>query len=189
MRWVAAAVPIGKADRVLEIGCGAGAFLCALAENTPDVAGTDFSASLIAVAQRAIPEGTFAVEEARDLRKRPAGYDVVLTNSVFQYFPNFAYAQDVMTAMVEHAARAVAILDVYDEQRRQAMAETRRKFLGTAGFQHKYEGLDHLYFNRDWFRQQAEALNCDIEVFDQPAWLCDLSEYRFSVVMHKKRNG
>jgi hypothetical protein len=90
--------------------------------------------------------------------------------------------------MVKRARRTVLVLDVYDEAERDAMAALKQRHLGDSKFRQKYDGLQHLYFERDWFKGEAQALGLAAQVFDQPAWLCDVSQYRFSVIMRKPKH-
>jgi len=98
--------------RVLEIGCGTGLLLFRVAPHCESYLGTDFSArALDALAQ--------AVSSREDLRGRvqwrqqradcfdglePGGYDVVVLNSVVQYFPSVHY----LLRVLEGASRVAA---------------------------------------------------------------------------------
>lgn len=62
---IATTLGLRRDDLVFEIGCGAGALLLALQEDTGvRVCGMDFSGPLIATAQRALPSGQFFVADA-----------------------------------------------------------------------------------------------------------------------------
>jgi 2-polyprenyl-3-methyl-5-hydroxy-6-metoxy-1,4-benzoquinol methylase len=82
---------IDRHCRVLEVGCGAGALLHEIRALTgAQIHGYDYSASLIAGANRWI-EGRFQTSEALHNPFAGERFDVVLSHSVFQYFPDADY--------------------------------------------------------------------------------------------------
>ncbi|CAM4160755.1 amino acid adenylation domain-containing protein [Kibdelosporangium persicum] len=89
--------------RILEIGVGNGLLLSELAGEVEAYWGTDFSAGIIGrltqwVAERPGLNGevTLLPRDAADFSGIPAGYfDVIVLNSVVQYFPSAAYCLDV----------------------------------------------------------------------------------------------
>ncbi len=76
-RSVADRFGLGPGDRVLEVGCGAGAFLLDFYERGITVTGVDRSETLVGYARRAMPAARFEVSDATtfDVSER---YDVVL---------------------------------------------------------------------------------------------------------------
>ena len=129
-RW-AGILGVRSGDVVYEVGCGSGAFLACFQEMGCAVGGLDVSAALIGLARRAIPDGLFRVGEATALDGVGVA-DVVVANGSFLYFPSLEYAHQVMAAMVRAARRAVAILDLPDENRRSAAIAARQAELGVA---------------------------------------------------------
>ncbi len=143
-------------DSVVDVGCGAGAFLYPLAEAGVRVGGLDRSSAQLALASRAIPDGEFVVGDALDLAPEPAA-DVVLSMSTFIYFPSLDYAARVVSAMVSRATRAVAVLDVADAARRGEDLRRRiRAAGGEAAYARRYAGLEHLYYDRAWMTALLE---------------------------------
>lgn len=64
--------------RVLEVGCGNGKTLAAIAARSPGVVGIDCSAAAVALARRSAPPGTpLLVADVRALPFRDGGYDAV----------------------------------------------------------------------------------------------------------------
>src|SRR4051794_35106591 len=106
----------GAPRRVLEIGCGTGMLLLRVARRTPAVeavtaaVATDFSPEALAwVRNRLDAEGLSHVT----LLQRPAddftgldgaAFDLVVLNSVVQYFPSLDYLLRVLTGAVAAAA-------------------------------------------------------------------------------------
>ena len=93
--------------RVLEIGVGSGLVLSQIAPDCDEYWGTDFSASTIQTLQAAVAAQSWG--DRVQLRVQPADvadglpqghFDVVVLNSVVQYFPNAGYLAEVIgTAM------------------------------------------------------------------------------------------
>lgn len=94
--------------RVLEIGCGTGMLLLRMARHTEYV-GVDFSAEALAYVQsRLDAEGlknvTLVRGAAHDLSAVEGTFDLVVLNSVAQYFPSLDYFLRVVRGAVEKLA-------------------------------------------------------------------------------------
>ncbi|WP_437852408.1 amino acid adenylation domain-containing protein [Sorangium sp. So ce363] len=96
--------------RAWEIGCGTGLLLLQLAPQCAGYLGTDFSEKAISLLRPALARGTLSHvslqrREANDFSGvAPGSFDVILLNSIVQYFPSADYLRSV----IEGAARAVA---------------------------------------------------------------------------------
>jgi non-ribosomal peptide synthetase component F/ubiquinone/menaquinone biosynthesis C-methylase UbiE len=94
--------------RVLELGCGTGLLLLRIAPDCDTYVGTDVSA--VALAQlaeqvRTLPQVSLRQQPAHDLSGLADGaFDVVVLNSVAQYFPSAEY----LLAVLAEAARVAA---------------------------------------------------------------------------------
>jgi SAM-dependent methyltransferase len=181
-RTVAERLGLGPGSDVYEVGCGAGAFLYALRELGVRVAGMDYAENLVGIARRCMPEGRFDHAQARALNPSPPA-DVVLANSVFHYFPDLRYAEEVLDRMLAKAVRAVAIFEVPDAARRDDAEAMRRDALDPAAYAEKYRGLEHLYYPRAWFRDQAERRGLRHAIFDQCVPNYRQNAYRFNCVI------
>ena len=177
---------LSNGSSVYEVGCGAGALLYGLAERIDiDVGGCDFASPLISVARRAISNGDFIVSDATEFPVSPT-YDVVLANGVFHYFSDFEYAFRVVERMTAKARRAVAILEIPDEAKRERSELKRRDMLSPNEYQQKYSGLDHLYFPKSWFSKMSEALSMECSFLDIQIPNYAQSSFRFGVMLSKK---
>jgi amino acid adenylation domain-containing protein/thioester reductase-like protein len=98
--------------RVLEIGCGAGLLLFRIAPHTQCYLGTDFSAPALAYVQEQLQRerpGLEAVtlwqrlaDDFTDIER--ASFDLVILNSVVQYFPDVDYLRRVLAGAVAAVA-------------------------------------------------------------------------------------
>ncbi|HEX2188796.1 MAG TPA: condensation domain-containing protein, partial [Longimicrobiaceae bacterium] len=94
--------------RVLEVGCGTGLLLFRVAPETEAYWGTDFSAQAVAWVERqlarpgrALPQVRLEQREADDFSGIPEGsFDLVVINSVAQYFPGVDYLLRVLDGAV-----------------------------------------------------------------------------------------
>ncbi|AFZ33016.1 amino acid adenylation domain protein [Gloeocapsa sp. PCC 7428] len=96
-------------QRVLEIGCGTGLLLFQIAPHCQSYWGTDFSASLEAIQRRlddsALSQVKLLHRMATDFTAIPsAAFDVVILNSVVQYFPSVDYLMQVLEGAIQAVA-------------------------------------------------------------------------------------
>ena len=99
-------------SRVLEIGCGTGLLLTRLAETCESYVGLDFSAEVLTQLKRYLVsrEGMGHVVLRRGLAHELSflgddSVDLVILNSVVQYFPDVDYLLEVLTAAVRVTRR------------------------------------------------------------------------------------
>jgi amino acid adenylation domain-containing protein len=99
-----------KPKRVLEIGCGTGLLLFQIAPHCQKYVGTDFSVASLESIQTQLHTLNLTHVEllhrmATDFEGiEPASFDVVILNSIVQYFPS----QDYLMQVLEEAIQAVA---------------------------------------------------------------------------------
>lgn len=140
-------------DTLFEVGCGAGAFLLACHDRGLTVAGCDYSTTLAALASKALPDSLIVCRQANELSVLPQ-YDFVVSAGVFHYFPDLTYAAGVIDVMVNKARKGVAVLDLPDVAQREANLQLRYELAGSReAYEKRYEGLDHLHYDRDWVAQ------------------------------------
>ncbi|HEU4558250.1 MAG TPA: AMP-binding protein, partial [Longimicrobium sp.] len=89
-----------RPERVLEIGCGTGLLLFRVAPPTRAYHATDFSGVVLEHVRRhaaGLPQVSLSEGEADDLAEfAGAGFDLVVINSVVQYFPDLGYLLRVL---------------------------------------------------------------------------------------------
>jgi len=116
--------------RVLDIGCGAGAFLCLVAAGSAEPHGIDASDALIAFARERLPEADLRVGEMEELPWADDSFDLVTG------FNSFFFANDMVAALGE--ARRVGkpgaqvVIQVWGAHERcdlEAMKQAARPFL------------------------------------------------------------
>lgn len=169
---------------LFEVGCGAGAFLYYFYSNGHRVAGLDYAAPLINIAEQAMKDMCFVHASAVDLNTKEK-YDAVVSFGVFHYFPDLRYAETVIKKMLEKSNKVVAILDLPDIELKKKTEEARRGFLPEGEYERLYRDLPHLYYSRDWFPDFAKMHACHLEIFDQEINGYGNSQFRFNVVMKK----
>jgi SAM-dependent methyltransferase len=116
--------------RVLDIGCGAGAFLRIVAERGGEPAGLDASESLIAFARTRLPDADLRGGEMEDLPWADGTFDLVTG------FNSFFFANDMVAALREAGRvarpKAPIVIQVWGAHERcdlEAMKQIARPFL------------------------------------------------------------
>ena len=183
--YVKKKLQMNKNHTIYDVGCGSGAFLYPLYKTGIQVGGIDYSNTLITAARHFMPNGQFDYMEANEL-SIDKQYDFVVSNGVFVYFPSYAYAKDVLNKMLKKAKYGIAVLEVSDIDKKEQAITLRKGYLSDEEYEKRYQGLDHLYYDKKWFLNIAETLDCDIEIEDQVIQNYASSTYRYNVFLHKR---
>jgi len=176
---------IQKQHSVFDVGCGSGAFLYPLHIRSNKVGGVDYSYALIKLAKNIFGGKNFDNDDAMNIDVSTQ-FDVVVAHSVFHYFKDLEYSELVIQKMLKKSASKVAIFDINDEEKKDKYHQVRMGKLSKVEYKQKYEGLDHLFYTKDWFIQVANKLNVSIEIFDQSYEGYANSSLRFNVIMEHK---
>ena len=106
----------GTIGSLYEIGCGSGVnlYLFSTLKHVAVLSGLDYSKNLIRIAQSVVLEADVGCEEALRVPTEPK-YDVVLADSVFQYFNDAAYGQKVLERMWAKTEKMVVVTEVHDQ--------------------------------------------------------------------------
>lgn len=186
VRYVRDRLAVQPTDTVYEVGCGAGAMLYSLQPDCAAVGGCDFADSLVALAGEVLASDDLTVAEAVAVPPEPR-YDVVLSNGVFLYFPDEAYAERVVRAMAAKARRAVAVLDVNDRATMDEFEAVRRQRQGTG--QREYRALSQLYLDRDFFRRLGDELGLECRIEESVMTGSANGKYRFNALLYRSERS
>lgn len=178
-------------ESVFEIGCGAGAFLVALMKRHElSVSGVDIAPSLVALAQRAIPEGRFEISDAAEdpvpsaITEGVKRSDVTVVNSVLAYLPDTAVVERLLTVLGGAPGNA-ALLDVPDARLREQRESARRDLLPPGEYERRYQssGLRHLYLDPDWLIHKCELAGFSVEIVPQDIVGFNQSQFHFNAYL------
>jgi histidinol-phosphate/aromatic aminotransferase/cobyric acid decarboxylase-like protein/choline kinase/ubiquinone/menaquinone biosynthesis C-methylase UbiE len=177
---------IRDGDSIFEVGCGCGAFLYLFHHSGHRVGGIDYSEPMINKARSIMANADFTVCDAINLDCNEK-YDFIVANSVFFYFPDYEYSKEVLRKMINKSNKAVLVLDIPDLHQKEACENIRRGALPPGEYEKKYDGLHHLYFDKDWFHDFAKTNNCKVGMFGQIIANYGNGKFRFNCMIEKQR--
>lgn len=99
-----------KPRRVLEIGCGFGMLLSRIAPTCESYVGIDFSEAAVRyvqtlVTERGLPNVTVRRAAAHEFESAQDSFDLIILNSIVQYFPSAEYLVDILARFAPLVAR------------------------------------------------------------------------------------
>jgi ubiquinone/menaquinone biosynthesis C-methylase UbiE/acyl carrier protein len=169
-----------KPQRVLEIGCGTGLLLFQIAPHCTAYWGTDFSAVSMEAIQSQLqdsrlPQVQLLQRPATDFTGIPAqSFDMVILNSVVQYFPSLDYLLQVLAGALE-AVKPGGFIFVGD---------VRSLPLLLAFHTSVQLGQAEATLGREELRQRVQrAMTQETELVIDPAWFQTLPQ-RFPQISH-----
>ena len=207
--WVdatAARILSGKHQRVLEIGCGTGLLLFRLAPHCTAYCGTDISPVVLdkvqrEVTRRELTQVRLLQRTANNVTGIEAGqFDVVVLNSVVQYFPSADYLVQVLEQALHLLApggriflgdiRSLPLLEVFhtsvllsqtDSTRTLSKKELLQRVRSHIS-QEKELLIDPAFFHA--FQQHFSTV-CQIEVqLKRGQYHNELTRFRYDVILH-----
>ncbi|MAF96427.1 MAG: hypothetical protein CMM60_11830 [Rhodospirillaceae bacterium] len=190
VRQTCETIGLAADDEYLEVGCGTGAFMHALVPAPEKQVGIDYSANQIKVAKEFKSDQMMFFEiDANDIHTLKKKFDVVLVNSVIQYFPSMEYFLeffDKVVAIVRDGGRG-CVLDVNDIEKKDEF--TRRRYIEHGGkkkYRERYKNLEHAFYSRDQILETLKHLGIgSVRIEDQFIRNYRNSEFRFNVFFEK----
>lgn len=174
-----------KQVSVFEVGCGSGANLFSFENLGCRVGGIDYSKSFIAAATKVLRTPVeLYYGEAIDLDTEKK-YDVVFSNSVFQYFPDEKYAQQVLERMLAKSNNVICVLEVHDNKLRSDFVNYRRATI--EDYDNRYKDLHTLFLDKEFFLKFADEHELDIKFVKPNIKGYWNTEFVYDVYMYKRR--
>ena len=176
---------IKETQKILEVGCGAGAFLFPMSNSNIEVFGIDYSSSHVELCSNIMPSGIFKVAEAERIPFENMYFDAIISNSVFQYFESLNYAENVVNEMVRvlKSTGCIALLDINDASKKYEYESIRRARLGNDEYDRLYGSLSHQFYKKEWFETIANYLNVKCVIQDQNIIGYENSKFRYNVFL------
>ncbi|MGA2887002.1 MAG: amino acid adenylation domain-containing protein [Terracidiphilus sp.] len=173
-------------NRVLEIGCGSGLLLSRIAPHCEQYHATDFSQVVLDSVRKNL------VEQREDLRHvqlyqgaanklrsiEGAGYDLVIINSVVQYFPSMEYMIDVMDGCLEKLSKGGCLF----------VGDVRNRTLNLAFHASIELGESTDDTIASWSRLARERADRDSELVLDPAFFTAFGKSRAQVTQIQTRH-
>jgi trans-aconitate methyltransferase len=175
----------GAADSVFEVGCGSGVnlYLWQKLYNATCLGGVDYSESLVKIAKQIVAEADVSCMEAKNIDTEEK-YDIVMSDSVFQYFPDSSYGMEVLEKMLDKANRVVAVLEVHDFAKKEELMAHRKSMV--SDYDERYRGLDKTFYSKDDMIDLAQRNNCEYHIVQPHNKSYWNNEYVFDFYMVKK---
>lgn len=140
-------------ESVYEVGCGSGVNLYMFRNRgIKRVGGIDYSASLIMNAKKIIDSRDIVVGEAINIPEKPQ-YDLVMSESVFQYFSNLEYASTVLKRMLSKSNGIVYLGEIHDSKYENELIGYRRRTI--KNYDMIYKGLSKQFYSKEWIENIA----------------------------------
>lgn len=153
----------GNVASVYEVGCGSGVnlYLYQQLKKQAIVGGCDYSETLVQLAGRVIQTKDLRCMEADCISAEPK-YDLVLADSVFQYFQTPEYGMRVLEKMWEKANKIVVITEIHDEEKKEEHLNFRRQCV--ENYDEKYKGLDKTFYTKEMFQKFAKKTGAECRI-------------------------
>lgn len=162
---------------VFELGCGSGVNLFLIGRRGGYVlGGMDYSESLLKSAAGVLKDTELIHGDAAEMPVDKK-YDIVMEESVFEYFSSPEYAEKVARLMIEKSNRLAYFGGIYDRALEEEMMAYRRSVI--PDYDERYKGLDKSFYSKAWFEKLAAEYGRKI-VFtevDNPEYLNGKYQY------------
>lgn len=140
-------------NSLFELGCGCGVNLFLIGRRRECIlGGMDYSESLLESAAGVLKDTELIYGDAAEMPVDKK-YDIVMEESVFEYFSSEEYAEKVARLMIEKSNRLVYFGGIYDKELEKEMMAYRRSLI--PDYDERYKGLDKSFYSRAWFEKLA----------------------------------
>lgn len=168
----------GNINSVFEVGCGSGVNLFMFKNRILDASfgGCDYSESMIKSVKMSVGGTDFSCCGADAISPLPQ-FDLVMAESVFQYFESEDYAERVLRIMIEKSGKLTYLGEIHNKEYEEELMEYRRRAI--VNYEERYKGLNKLFLRKEWIVRIAEeygkkVLFTDV---DNPEYLNGKYEY------------
>ena len=154
---------VGNIASAYEVGCGSGVnlYLFQQLKKLGGVGGCDYSEAQIRLAHKVVKAEDLYCMEA-DHISTESKYDLILADSVFQYFQNPEYGMRVLEKMWEKANKIVVITEIHDEEKKEEHLNFLRQCV--ENYDEKYKGLDKTFYTKEMFQKFAEKTGAECRI-------------------------
>lgn len=171
---------------VYEVGCGSGANLYLFEKDGAICGGADYSPNLIECAKKVLQTEDIICAEANQIPKSPC-YDALLSNSVFSYFADEAYAYTVLEMMYQKTKYSIGLIDIHDSEKKEDFIAYRKRMI--EDYEERYQNLPKLFYTKPFFRKFAESHDMRISFTDSKIPGYWNNRFVFNCFMYKNTGG
>ena len=170
--------------RVLEIGCGCGSLLYLFYKNNCEVFGIDYVPKAINIAQKIMPKGQFKCCDANNISFE-GKFDLILSNSVFQYFDSLEYAKDVIKTSLSkldiNGNLIITDLPRADTEKEFALFRMKEMDIGEEEWNKRYSQVKHLHYDFDDLKLFVESLGYKYKSISPSNYLSKHQFFKFDI--------
>lgn len=174
-----------KCGSVFEVGCGSGANLLMFSQKGMDVGGIDYSRQLIDFAEKYLDKSRVkelvcdnALNMGTDVK-----YDAGLSNSVFSYFTDYDYAQQVLEKLLDKCRYSIVLIDIHDLDKKDDFIAFRKK--AVENYDELYKDLPKLFYPKSFFEDFAAKHGLALEFYNSEVNGYWNNEFVFNVCLYR----
>ena len=179
-----------KAEKVLEIGCGSAPILYMLQSKGSQIFGIDPLEDLIKYASKSMPAGNFDCTDALninflDKKGKKEKFDLILCNSVFQYFDHENHVMESINANLKKLKKGgtFIISDLFDVNKKNEYISFRKKELKVSDRQwdQMYKDIRHIYLDPEKVKSTLSKLGFFTKIKKPSFYLSNHRSFRFDI--------
>ena len=171
-------------QNILEIGCGNGSVLYPFYQLGKSVFGIDYVEKSIEIAKKVMPKGNFECSQANNISFEET-FDLILSNSVFQYFDNLDYAKDVIKCCLSKLNRNgnLIITDLPNANMEKEFSLYRMKEMGLSQkeWDQRYAEVKHLNYDLNDLKAFVEKLGFRYKYISPSKYTSKHQAFKFDI--------